>query len=105
MAGGVVEPAELAIPPLYSAMSTSQASLRVLSRNPWAALSGMAAGSSLLLCTFSTSHTLVLIFALDIFSKVIQELGGFSRRMRMKAYGFMELARVCLTLTLAAILS
>ncbi len=104
MSGYVVDPVKLTIPVLYSMMSTSQASLRVLGWNGWAALSGMVAGASLLLSAVP-SPFLTLVIASDISSRVIQELGGLSGRMGVKTYGFVELARACLTLTLSALLS
>ncbi len=105
VSGGVDDPVKLAIPLLYSVMSTSQASIRVLGWDRWAALSGAVAGASLLLSAILSSLPLALIVASDVSSRVIQELGGFSGRMSVKAYGFSELARACLILTLAALLS
>ncbi len=104
VSGGIMDPVRLAIPILYSVMSTSQASMRILGWNSWAALSGAVAGASLLVSSMYSSPSLTLIMIFDLSSRVIQELGGLSAGSSVKIYGFIELARACLTLSLAAIL-
>ncbi len=103
ISGGALSPADLLLPPLYSIMSTSHASIRVLGHNTLALLSGATAGILLLIITLP-SPSLQVIMLLDIVSRLIQEITGLSSRIKVRAFGFLELARSCLTLSASGLI-
>ncbi len=101
VSGGALNPVDLMIPPLYSILSTSHASIRVLGWDSRAFISGVAAGISLLLIT-SQSSSLLMVILVDLVSRLLQEISGLSSKIRVKTYGLIELARSCLTLAVLA---
>ncbi len=102
ISGGELDPAYLMIPPLYSIMATSHASIRVLGCNLKALLSGIVAVAILISITLP-SPALAIVILVDISSRLLQEVTGLSSRVRVRTFGFIEFARSCLTLAVSAL--
>ncbi|GEM_PF-2626178 len=103
ISGGELDLAYLLLPPLYSIMATSHASIRVLGWELKALLSGIVAGVTLISITLP-SPSLATVILVDISSRLLQEITGLSSKVRVRTYGFIELARSCLTLAVSAMI-